>query len=109
MAATRYKFIKIEAHGSEVFAIFKISTAGPMGIFEVFFKPKQVHLKEKMCKEIYQEACANSDRSKGGYTSSSSKEDAKKAYLAIRAYKTRHGIPFDYEAPVQTDQFGNAT
>ncbi|MFK7843830.1 MAG: hypothetical protein AB8G77_00920 [Rhodothermales bacterium] len=92
MAAKRYKFIKVEAHGNEVFALFEIGTAGFFGIFG---KSRQVHKKEKVCKEIYREACANTHHSKGGYTSSSSKEDARKAFYAIQLYKKEHGIPFD--------------
>ena len=94
MAMNRYKFIKVEAHGNEVFALFKIGRAGFFGIFG---KSRQVHENEKVCKEIYEEACANTDRSKGGYTSSSSKEDARKAFYAIREHKKKYDIPFDVE------------
>ena len=94
MAVNRYKFIKVEAHGNEVFALFEV---GSSGIFGIFRKSRRVHEKEKVCKEIYKEACANTNRSRGGYTSSSSKEDARKAFYAIRDYKKEHGIRFDVE------------
>ena len=94
MATNRYKFIKVKAHGNDVFAHFEVSSSG---IFGIFGKSRQVHEKEKECKEIYKEACANIDHSKGGYTSSSSKEDARKAFYAIRDYKKQHAIPLDVE------------
>ncbi len=94
MATNRYKFIKIEAHGNEVFALFKIGTTGFFGIFG---KSRQVHEKEIGCNQIYKDACANTVRSRGSYTSSNSKEDARKAFYAIRDYKKEYGIPFDVE------------
>ena len=94
MATNRYKFIKVDANGKEVVALFTIGTAGFFGIFG---KSRQIHENEKVCKEIYKEACANTNRSRGGYTSSSSKEDVKKAFYAIRDYKKEHAIPFDVE------------
>ncbi len=101
MAANHYKFIKVEAHGNEVFALFKIGTAGFLGFFG---KSRQIHKTEKVCKEIYKEACANADHSRGGYTSSSSKEDVRKAFYAIRDYKKLHGIPFDVADLGKSDQ-----
>jgi len=51
---------------------------------------------EKGCKELYEEACA-SDNSRGNIATSDSKEEARHAFYAIRAYKQQHGIPFDTE------------
>lgn len=92
--ANRYKFIKVVAHGNEVFALFDV---GPSGIFGMLGKSRQVYEKEKVCKELYKEACANAAHGKGGYTSSSSKEDTRKGFHAIREYKKQHGIPWDVE------------
>ena len=90
--ANRYKFIRVVAQGNDVFARFEV---GMSGIFGMLGKSRHVYEREKVCKELYKEACANENHGRGGYTSSSSKEDARKAFHAIREYKKKHGIPLD--------------
>jgi hypothetical protein len=93
MPAVRYKFLRVIADGNNVTALFTKGSSGFWGGSTV-----EVAEREKGCKEIYREAIANFDNSKGAYASFDSKEDARNAFYAIRNYKQQHGIPFDVES-----------
>lgn len=95
MVAVRYKFLGIVESDSGVSADFSKGSSGVLGL--VFRSKIVVNETEKGCKELYEEACANRDNKLGSYASFDSKEDARKAFYAIRKRKRERGIPCDVD------------
>ncbi len=83
MAAIRYKFTRVEVSGGKVLAFFEKGTSGFWGLFG---SAHEIWENEKGCNQLYKEACVNTDNSRGGYASANSKEDASRAFHAIRLY-----------------------
>jgi hypothetical protein len=99
MPSMRYRFTGKVEMLDEVYAYFIKDTTSHRFLKLIFGnkEAREVIENERRCKALYEEACANTDDRLITYASADSKEDAQRAFCAIRVYKRQHGISFDVE------------
>lgn len=92
-----YVFIELADHG--VHAVFWRRSTGFLGLLEVLARSitgrfDRKEFSEEDCKEFYEDAC-RSDFQSFHTPTANSKDDLKRAFHSIRAYKRQRGIPLD--------------